>query len=199
MVLHAADLYWSYPGERVFSVSANGVPVLTDYDVIAEAGEEPSGLGHEHRHRRNMHCLPSRCQCRARLREHVCYMPAHVKVSGGQAYIMKWPLSTDLPRADQMRLDLWVHAPGGPFAAAVASFNVTADKKGSIALTWTASTDQAIVGGLELYHSKRQSSRDPADVFASVVPPAAEPSYSPLDFSASNLQAAAPGPLLSAG
>ncbi|CAL5223059.1 g5516 [Coccomyxa viridis] len=125
VVLHAADLYWSYPGERVFSVSANGVPVLTDYDVIAEAG--------------------------------------------------------------------------GPFAAAVASFNVTADKKGSIALTWTASTDQAIVGGLELYHSKRQSSRDPADVFASVVPPAAEPSYSPLDFSASNLQAAAPGPLLSAG
>ena len=41
MVLRAADLYWSYPGERVFSVSANGVPALTDYDVIAKAGEAP--------------------------------------------------------------------------------------------------------------------------------------------------------------
>lgn len=41
MVLRAADLYWSYPGERVFSVSANGIPALTDYDVIAEAGEAP--------------------------------------------------------------------------------------------------------------------------------------------------------------
>lgn len=38
MVLRAADLYWSYPGQRIFSVSANGVPVLTNYDVIAEAG-----------------------------------------------------------------------------------------------------------------------------------------------------------------
>ncbi len=38
VVLHAADLYWSYPGQRIFSVSANGVPALTNYDVIAEAG-----------------------------------------------------------------------------------------------------------------------------------------------------------------
>ncbi len=43
VVVHAADLYWSYPGERIFSVSANGVPALTDYDVIAEAGETPTG------------------------------------------------------------------------------------------------------------------------------------------------------------
>ena len=96
--------------------------------------------------------------------------------------------------------DMWVLASGGPFAAAVVSFNVTADKKGSIALTWTASVDQAIVSGLELYHTGGQSpSKFPADVFKSAVPPAAAPSYSPLDFSASNLQAAAPGPLLSAG
>ncbi len=40
MVLHTADLYWSYPGQRIFSVSANDKPVLTDYDVIAEAGEQ---------------------------------------------------------------------------------------------------------------------------------------------------------------
>ena len=38
VVLRAADLYWSYTGQRIFSVSANGVPVLTNYDVIAEAG-----------------------------------------------------------------------------------------------------------------------------------------------------------------
>ena len=44
VVLRAADLYWSYPGERIFSVSANGIPVLTDYDVIAEAGEAPPSV-----------------------------------------------------------------------------------------------------------------------------------------------------------
>ena len=43
MVLRAADLYWSYPGERRFSVSANGAPALTDYDVIAEAGKYSPG------------------------------------------------------------------------------------------------------------------------------------------------------------
>ncbi len=99
-----------------------------------------------------------------------------------------------------IRPDVWVHAPGGPLAAAVASFNVTADKKGSIALTWTASVDQAIVGGLELYHTGKGSPpKLPADISKSAVPPAAAPSYSPLDFSTSSLQAAAPGPLLSAG
>ena len=49
VVLHAADLYWSYPGERIFSVSANGAPALTDYDVIAKAGEALSGVAHEYR------------------------------------------------------------------------------------------------------------------------------------------------------
>ena len=39
ILLHAADLYWSKPGQRTFTVSANGVPVLTNYDVIAEAGK----------------------------------------------------------------------------------------------------------------------------------------------------------------
>ena len=38
VLLHTADLYWSKPGQQTFNVSANGVPMLTDYDVIAEAG-----------------------------------------------------------------------------------------------------------------------------------------------------------------
>ena len=44
VLLHAADLYWSKPGQRTFTVSANGVPVLTDYDVISEAGTDYSVL-----------------------------------------------------------------------------------------------------------------------------------------------------------
>ena len=44
VLLHAADLYWLKPGQRTFTVSANGVPVLTDYDVIAEAGTVESVL-----------------------------------------------------------------------------------------------------------------------------------------------------------
>ena len=39
VLLYTADLYWAKPGQRTFTVSANGVPVLTDYDVIAEAGK----------------------------------------------------------------------------------------------------------------------------------------------------------------
>lgn len=41
IVLHTADLYWTHGGNRTFSVSANGAPTLTDYDVIAEAGALP--------------------------------------------------------------------------------------------------------------------------------------------------------------
>lgn len=89
-----------------------------------------------------------------------------------------------------------MHAVGGPLAAAVVSFNVTADDKGSIALRWTASVDQAIVGGLEVYQSEKDSL---ANVFKTAVPPVAAPSYSPLDHSTSDLQAAAPEPLLSTG
>ena len=44
VLLHAADLYWSKPSQRTFTVSAKGVPVLTDYDVIAEAGTDHSLL-----------------------------------------------------------------------------------------------------------------------------------------------------------
>ena len=96
--------------------------------------------------------------------------------------------------------EIWVHVAGGPFAAAVASFNVTADKEGSIALTWTASVDQAIVGGLELYHGgEGPLPSPPADVREITVPPAAAPSYSPLAYSAFDLQAPAPGPLHSTG
>ena len=94
------------------------------------------------------------------------------------------------------RPEVWVHASGGPLAAAVVSFDVTADKEGSVALKWTASVDQAIVGGLELYPAEEGSL---AQVFKTAVAPAAAPSYSPLDHSTAGLQAAAPGPLLSTG
>ncbi|BDA50799.1 hypothetical protein COCOBI_17-0170 [Coccomyxa sp. Obi] len=38
VVLHAADLYWSKPRQRIFSVGANGAVVLKAFDVIAAAG-----------------------------------------------------------------------------------------------------------------------------------------------------------------
>ncbi|EIE19503.1 hypothetical protein COCSUDRAFT_40319 [Coccomyxa subellipsoidea C-169] len=38
VVLHAADLYWGKPRQRIFSVTANGAPALKAYDVIAAAG-----------------------------------------------------------------------------------------------------------------------------------------------------------------
>lgn len=40
VTLHFADLYWGKPGQRIFSVSANGVTVLKDYDVVAAAGAD---------------------------------------------------------------------------------------------------------------------------------------------------------------
>lgn len=39
VVLHAADLYWGMPRQRIFSVTANGAPALKAYDVIAAAGD----------------------------------------------------------------------------------------------------------------------------------------------------------------
>lgn len=38
VVLHAADLYWSKPRQRIFSVTANGATALKAYDVVAAAG-----------------------------------------------------------------------------------------------------------------------------------------------------------------
>ena len=130
------------------------------------------------------------------------YMPARVRSSGGKLLCHEVDIKTTMDKlhANQECPHIWVHAPGGPFAAAVVSFNVTADRKGSIALTWTAAVDQAIVGGLELYHAGGgPQPKTPEDVFESVVAPAVAPSYGPHDFSTLQLQAAAPGPLLSAG
>ena len=83
---------------------------------------------------------------------------------------------------------------GGPLSAAMATFDVTADSQGSIALKFTASRDQAIVGGLEVY---RAGGGPPptADKHApeTAVPPAAAPSYTPPAHGA-DLQAAAPWP-----
>ena len=95
--------------------------------------------------------------------------------------------------SDAIGLKMLVHAPGGPLAAAVASFDVVADKEGSVALKWTASVDQAIVGGLEVYRAGEGPLPSPSvHVFKGVVPPAAAPSYSPLPYSALDLQAPAP-------
>ena len=36
--LHFAETFWSQPGQRVFNVALNGVPVLTNFDILATAG-----------------------------------------------------------------------------------------------------------------------------------------------------------------
>src|SRR5437868_4681284 len=36
--LHFAELTWDRPGERVFNVLINGVTVLSNFDLVAEAG-----------------------------------------------------------------------------------------------------------------------------------------------------------------
>lgn len=38
VTLKFAELYWSQPGQRVFNVSANGTPVLGNFDIVAQAG-----------------------------------------------------------------------------------------------------------------------------------------------------------------
>ncbi len=42
--LHFADLYWSTAGKRVFNVDIEGNQVLSDFDVIAEAGSNNTAL-----------------------------------------------------------------------------------------------------------------------------------------------------------
>jgi len=83
---------------------------------------------------------------------------------------------------------------GGPLSAAVATFNVTADSQGSIALKFSASKDQAILGGLEVYHAGGgPPPMAPQHARETAVPPAAAPSYMPPAHGA-DLQAAAPWP-----
>ncbi|HEV3026288.1 MAG TPA: malectin, partial [Planctomycetota bacterium] len=36
--LHFAEFYWTTTGQRVFNVSLNGSPVLTNYDIVQDAG-----------------------------------------------------------------------------------------------------------------------------------------------------------------
>ena len=36
--LHFAELYWNVPGKRIFNVSLEGQPALTNYDIVADAG-----------------------------------------------------------------------------------------------------------------------------------------------------------------
>lgn len=37
--LHFAELYWTHPGSRIFNVSANGSPILNNFDIVAAAGD----------------------------------------------------------------------------------------------------------------------------------------------------------------
>ena len=36
--LKFADIYMTQPGQRIFNVAINGVPVLTNFDIVAQAG-----------------------------------------------------------------------------------------------------------------------------------------------------------------
>lgn len=38
VILHFAEFYWTQAGQRVFNVSINNTPVLTNYDIVAKAG-----------------------------------------------------------------------------------------------------------------------------------------------------------------
>jgi hypothetical protein len=38
VVLKFAEIYWTTTGQRIFNVSINGTPVLTNFDIIAAAG-----------------------------------------------------------------------------------------------------------------------------------------------------------------
>jgi len=42
--LHFAEFYWTKAGQRVFNVSINGTPVLTNFDIIATAGAANKAL-----------------------------------------------------------------------------------------------------------------------------------------------------------
>ena len=72
-------------------------------------------------------------------------------------------------------------------AAATAAFNVTADGQGVIALSWAATRDQAIVGGIELY---------PAEGAPLSVPKAAGAAPAPAPTRAAEPAGIAPAPAL---
>ena len=59
---------------------------------------------------------------------------------------------------------------GGPLAAATAAFKATADSQGVITLSWAATRDQAIVGGIELYPAQRAQRSAPKAAGAAPAP-----------------------------
>ena len=44
MRLKFAEIYWTSAGQRVFDVSINGVPVLTNFDIVAQAGAKLTAI-----------------------------------------------------------------------------------------------------------------------------------------------------------
>ena len=38
VILHFAELYWQYPGQRAFDITMNGVRKETDFDIIQQGG-----------------------------------------------------------------------------------------------------------------------------------------------------------------
>ena len=44
MRLHFNEFYWSQPGQRIFNVAINGTTVLSDFDIIAQAGGQNKAI-----------------------------------------------------------------------------------------------------------------------------------------------------------
>jgi hypothetical protein len=42
--LHFAEIYWRQVGQRIFNVSINGTPVLSNFDILATAGAANKAL-----------------------------------------------------------------------------------------------------------------------------------------------------------
>ncbi len=42
--IHEAEIYWSSVGQRVFNVSINGTPVMTNYDIVAATGAKNKAI-----------------------------------------------------------------------------------------------------------------------------------------------------------
>ena len=45
--LHFNEFYWSHPGQRIFNVGINGTTVLSDFDIIGQAGRQNKAIVEE--------------------------------------------------------------------------------------------------------------------------------------------------------
>ena len=42
--IYESEIYWTSPGKRIFSVTANGTPILTNYDIYAAVGANAADI-----------------------------------------------------------------------------------------------------------------------------------------------------------